>query len=73
MKTHRRESLRTTGPTIRAGVHTAYWEGGEEEPGGGQETVGKRSGDGGGSFGEGGPSPHTGGVVPHTGVVKGCS
>ena len=35
METHRRESLRTPGPTILAGFHTANWGGGEEEPGGG--------------------------------------
>ena len=73
VETHRRESLHMPGPTIRAGVHTANWEGGKEEPGGGQETAGGQSGGRGGGFGEGGLAPHTGGVVPHTGVVQGCS
>ena len=73
VETHQRESLCTPGPTIRAGLHTAYWKRGEEEPGGGQETAGKQSGGGGRGFGEGGPAPHTGGVVPHTGVVQCCS
>ena len=36
MKTHRQESLRTPGPTIREGIHMANWEGGEEEPDGGK-------------------------------------
>ena len=44
VETHRRESIRTPGPAIRAGFHTAYWEGGEEEPGRRQETAGGRSG-----------------------------
>ena len=73
LETHRRESLRTPGTAIRAGFHTASWEGGEEEPGRRQETAGGRSGGGGRGFGEGGPAPHTGGVVPHSGVVQGCS
>ena len=73
VETHQRESLRTLGTTIRASFHTAYWEGGEEEPGRGQETVGGRSGGEGRGFGEGGPAPHTGGVLPHSGVVQGCS
>ena len=34
-ETHRRESLRTPGPKIQAGFHTANWGGGEEDPGGG--------------------------------------
>ena len=61
------------GPTIRAGFHTANWEGGKEESGRGQETDGVQSGGGGGGVGEGGPAPHTGGMVLHTRVVQGCS
>ena len=58
---------------VRAGIHTANWEGGKEEFGGGPEMeVGQGRG-GGGSVGEGGPAPHTGGMVPHIGVVQGCS
>ena len=73
VETHRQESLRTTGPKIRTGFHTASWEGGKEEPDGRQETAGGQSGGGGRGFGEGAPAPHTGGVVPHSGVVQGCS
>ena len=72
VETHRQESLRAPGPTIRAGVHTASWERGEEEPGGRQETAGRQRGDEGRGFGEGGLAPHTGGVVPYSGVVQGC-
>ena len=35
VETHQQESLRTPGTTVRAGIHTANWEGGKEEFGGG--------------------------------------
>ena len=51
VETHRQESLCMTGPTVRAGIHTANWEGGIEESGGGPETEGGQSGGGGGGVG----------------------
>ena len=73
VETRQRESLRTPGPTVRAGIQTETWEGGKEESGGRPGMEGGRSRGGGGGAGEGGPAPHTGGVVPHIGVVQGCS
>ena len=51
MEAHRRESLRTPGPAIRAGLQATPGEGGTEEPGERQETAGGRSGGGGRGFG----------------------
>ena len=73
VETHRRESLRTPVPTIRAGLQTTTGKCSTKEPSYIQETAGVRSGGGCGSFGEGGPAPHTGGVVTPSGVVQGGS
>ena len=59
VKTHWRESFRTPGPTVRAGIQTETWEGGKEESGGRPGMEGGRSRGGGGGAGEGGPAPHT--------------
>ena len=41
VETHQRESLRTTGPAIRAGLQAKPGEGGTEEPGDRQATTGR--------------------------------
>ena len=72
VETHQRESLRITGPVIRAGLQATPGEGGTAEPGDRQETTGRRSEGGGRGFSEGVPAHHTGGVVPPSGVLQGC-
>ena len=69
VETHRRESLHTPGPALRAGLQMKTGKGGTKDPGNRQETAGGQSGGGGGRFGEGGTAPHTGGVVQPSGVM----
>ena len=59
LETHRRESLRTTGTRIRAGLQTTTGKGGTKEPGNRQETTGGQRGGEGRGFSEGGTAHHT--------------